>query len=82
MTEKEATMTTPAIEPEPTSGRHRVHVTHLVFGVTFVAAAVVWLLMQRQGAEIADLRWLIPAPLILAGVVGLAAAATSRRDSG
>lgn len=60
------------------SGWHPVNVGHLVMGVAFAGLALVWLLVASEAVDLADARWLLPAPWIAAGVAGLAATALRR----
>jgi hypothetical protein len=62
------------------SGRHPVNVGHLVMGIAFLGLALVWSLIANDVVEGDEVRWLLPIPWVLAGGVGLAAAAvTSQR---
>lgn len=63
--------------PAARSGWHPLNVGHLVMGVAFVGLTVVWALVASDTLELADHRWLLPAPWILAGAIGLAASAAS-----
>ncbi len=55
------------------SGWHSVNVGHLVMGTAFVGLFIVWALISSDTVELADAHWLLPAPWLVAGVVGLAA---------
>lgn len=64
------------------SGRHPVNVTHLVMGVAFASLVVIWAFIVGDVVENEDIRWLMPAPWVLAGAAGLVAVTvTSRRRS-
>jgi len=64
------------------SGRHPVNVTHLVMGVAFASLALIWAFITGDVVENEDIRWLMPAPWVLAGAVGLVAVTlASRRRS-
>ena len=51
-------------------GRHPVNIGHLVMGVAFAGLAVVWALIAGDVVEGDDIRWLLPAPWVLAGIAG------------
>ena len=59
--------------------RHPVSIGHLVMGVALLGLGVVWGLIEGWAVEGDDIRFLLPAPWILAGVAGLAALVTSDR---
>lgn len=61
------------------SGRHPVHLAHLVWGVVFAAFLGIWALVATDTVPTDDLRWLLPVPWLLAGTAGLLAAALGRR---
>ena len=62
------------------SGRHPVNVTHLVMGVAFASLVLIWAFITGDVVDNEDIRWLMPAPWVLAGAVGLVAVTiTSRR---
>jgi hypothetical protein len=70
---------------KPVSGRHPVNVGHLVMGTAFVGLFAVWALVVSDAIELADARWVLPLPWLVAGVVGLAATVlrnVGRRASG
>lgn len=74
--------TTPATTSSSTegflaSGRHPVNIGHLVMGVAFAGLMAVWALVAGNVVEGADIRWLLPAPWVLAGLVGLVALITA-----
>jgi hypothetical protein len=55
------------------SDRLRIDVAGLVFGVVFCGGALVATLVQADQISAGQVRWLLPAILILAGLVGLIA---------
>lgn len=57
------------------SGRHQISIGHLVMGLAFLGIVGVWALIQTDTVTGDDIRWLMPIPWVLAGVVGLAATA-------
>jgi uncharacterized membrane protein len=57
--------------PERESGRHPVNVGHLVMGVALLGLLAIWALVVSDVVEGDDVRWLLPAPWVLAGVAGL-----------
>lgn len=64
------------------SGRHPVNIGHLVMGIAFAGLAAIWAVVTGDVVEDDDVRWLMPAPWVLAGAVGLVAATlASRRRS-
>ncbi|MAS56938.1 MAG: hypothetical protein CMJ44_20370 [Pimelobacter sp.] len=65
--------------PRPTGARHPVSIGHLVMGVALLGLGVVWGLIESGAVEGDDIRFLLPAPWILAGVAGLVALVTSDR---
>lgn len=86
MSEHETTRTLPTHdeptaydEPVADGGRHPVSVGHLVMGVALLGIAVVWALVAGGAVAGTDIRFLLPAPWILAGVAGLIALVTSDR---
>jgi len=64
-----------------TSGRHPVNVGHLVMGIAFLGLTVVWALHEGGVVRGEDLRWLMPAPWLAAGLAGLGAVAWGQRRS-
>lgn len=62
------------IENRP-SGRHQISIGHLVMGIAFLGIVGVWGLIQTDTVTGDDIRWLMPIPWVLAGLVGLAATA-------
>lgn len=64
------------------SGRHPVNIGHLVMGIAFAGLVAIWAVVTGDVVEDEDARWLMPAPWVLAGAVGLVAATlASRRRS-
>jgi hypothetical protein len=64
-------------DQEAGSGFHRLSIGHLVMGIAFLAIVGVWALVQTNAVADDDIRWLMPIPWVLAGVVGLAATAVT-----
>lgn len=62
-----------------TTGRHPVHIAHLVMGVAFAGLVVVWALVTSDAVEGDHVRWLLPVPWVLAGVAGLVGLVVSDR---
>ena len=62
-------------QAERPSGRHQLSIGHLVMGLAFLGIVGVWGLIQTDTVTGDDIRWLMPIPWVLAGVVGLAATA-------
>lgn len=67
--------TAPARQIE--SGRHPVNVGHLVMGLAFLCFVGAWALVQTDVVTGDEIRWLLPIPWLIAGAVGLGAAAIS-----
>ena len=63
-------------------GRHPVEVGHLVMGLAFLGLVGTWGLVQGGLVAGDDVRWLMPVPWVVAGVVGLLVTtlAPRRRD--
>lgn len=57
----------------PATGWHPVNVGHLVMGTAFLGLFVVWALLSSDLVALADARWLLPLPWLIAGVAGLGA---------
>ena len=62
-----------------TSGRHPVHVGHLVMGLAFLGLVAVWAVVQSDLVDGHEVRWLLPLPWVVAGAVGLLATTLSSR---
>lgn len=65
------------------SRTHPVNVSYLVVGLVFLGIATSWALRQAGVVDLAEVRWLLPLTLVVAGVVGLVAATVkglSHRD--
>ena len=62
-----------------TSGRHPVHIGHLVMGLAFLGLVAVWAVVQSDLVSAHDVRWLLPVPWVVAGAVGLLATTLSSR---
>jgi hypothetical protein len=78
MSETANTVVTEA--PERESGRHPVNVGHLVMGIALLGLLAVWALVVSDVVGGDDVRWLLPAPWVLAGAAGLITlAATGHR---
>lgn len=58
-----------------------VSITHLVFGLIFLGATVLWVVGAATDADVPDLAVVAPAILIGAGVVGLAAIVFNARNA-
>ena len=56
-------------------GRHQVSIGHLVMGIAFLCIVGIWALVQSDTVTGDDIRWLLPIPWVVAGVVGLVATA-------
>lgn len=64
---------------ERPSGRHPVNVGHLVMGIAFLGLVGIWAVIQADGVDNDDIRWLLPIPWVLAGLAGLLALSASSR---
>lgn len=63
---------------------HPLNVSYLVVGLVFLGLAASWALKEAGVVDLAEVRWLFPLTLVLAGVIGLVAMAAkgmTRRDS-
>jgi hypothetical protein len=60
--------------------RHAFDMTSFLFGIVLGAAAVAFLLADQLSWDV-DGRWILPAALILLGVVGIAGAFSGLRPS-
>lgn len=64
------------------SWRHPVNVGHLVMGIAFTGAVLLWAVIAGDVVADDDIRWLLPIPWVIAGGAGLVAmAVTARRRS-
>jgi hypothetical protein len=54
---------------------HPLNVSYLVVGLVFLGVSGSWALRASGAVDGTDTRWMVPAVLLLAGVVGLVAAA-------
>lgn len=70
----------PDTELSGLSGRHPVNIGHLVMGLAFVGLVGVWALIQGDVVQDEDIRWLLPVPWVVAGIVGLLASTLSARN--
>ena len=59
----------------PRGGWHPVNIGHLVVGLALLGIVGVWALVQTDTVTGDDIRWLMPIPWVVAGLVGLAATA-------
>lgn len=71
----------PVADEDDGSGRHPVHLAHLVWGVVFAAFLGIWALVATDTVPTDDLRWLLPVPWLLAGTAGILAAFLGRGRS-
>lgn len=55
---------------------HRLDVSYLVIGLVYLGIAGSWALHAAGVVDGADVEWLLPLALVLAGALGLAAFAT------
>jgi hypothetical protein len=65
---------------KPATGLHPVNIGHLVMGTALVGLFAVWALISSDTVELGDAHWLLPAPWLVAGLVGLVA--TVLRNTG
>lgn len=64
-------------------GTHPLNVSYLVVGLVFLGIAASWALREAGVVDLGDVRWLLPATLVTAGLIGVVAMAAkglSRRD--
>lgn len=54
---------------------HPVNVSYLVIGLLFLGLAGSWALREAGVVDLAEVRWLMPLTLVVAGLAGLVAAA-------
>jgi hypothetical protein len=54
---------------------HPLNVSYLVVGLVFLGLAASWVLRETGVVDLAEVRWLFPLTLVLAGVVGVVAMA-------
>ena len=62
---------------------HPLNVSYLVVGLVFLGLAASWALREAGVVDLAEVRWLFPLTLVVAGVIGLVAMAAkgmSRRE--
>lgn len=52
---------------------HPLNVSYLVVGLVFLGLAASWALREAGVIDLAEARWLFPATLVVAGLVGLVA---------
>ena len=52
-----------------------LNVSYLVVGLVFLGLAASWALKEAGVVDLAEVRWLFPLTLVLAGVIGLVAMA-------
>lgn len=77
------TENTTTVEQAARTARHPLSIGHLVMGVAFVGLTVVWALVVGDVVDGEDVRFLLPAPWVLAGAAGLLAlVVTDRRRHG
>lgn len=72
-------MTDEKLPREVEPARRPVVVGHLVMGIALLGLVGVWALVAGDVVEGADIRFLLPAPWVLAGVAGLVALIVSDR---
>jgi hypothetical protein len=72
-------MSDPSLSPEPPAD-HSVKIPQLIFGLLFLGIAGVWALVASEVVTEDRLPVIIPALLIGAGVIGLAASLASGRN--
>jgi hypothetical protein len=52
---------------------HPLNVSYLVVGLVFLGLSASWVLRETGVVDLAEVRWLFPLTLVLAGVVGIVA---------
>jgi hypothetical protein len=55
---------------------HPLNVSYLVVGLIFLGLAGSWALRETGVIDLTEAQWLLPLTLVLAGLIGLGAAAT------
>jgi len=65
------------VQYERVSGRHPVNIGHLVMGLALLGIVGIWALVQGDVVTGDEVRWLMPIPWVVAGIVGLAATAVT-----
>lgn len=65
--------------PTSPGAQHPVSIGHLVVGVALLGLSVIWALMTGDIVATKDIRFLLPAPWIVAGVAGLVALVAADR---
>jgi hypothetical protein len=63
-----------------TKHTHPLDVSYLVMGLIFLGLAGLWALREGEVIDLGEMQWLLPLSLIVAGVIGLAAAAAKSRS--
>ncbi|CAA9346687.1 MAG: hypothetical protein AVDCRST_MAG72-1164 [uncultured Nocardioidaceae bacterium] len=61
---------------------HPLNVSYLVVGLVFLGLAGSWALREAGVVDLAESAWLLPATLVAAGTIGLAAFAARGSGSG
>lgn len=56
-----------------TRGTHPLNVSYLVVGLIFLGLSSSWALREAGVIDLAEVRWLFPLTLVLAGVIGMGA---------
>lgn len=52
---------------------HPLNVSYLVVGLIFLGIAGSWALRETEVIDVAEVQWLLPLTLVMAGVIGLVA---------
>jgi hypothetical protein len=63
---------------------HPLNVSYLVVGLVFLGVAASWALREAGVVDLAEVRWLFPLTLVVAGAIGLVAMTVKglrRRDN-